>query len=116
MPLNKVDMAFVVRQMCYMLLYANLRLIEITQVGTNLRKEKIVFQLGWATLQRVKQIYLTNVRHTCFVFALPPLFRHLQQLQTSLLYYSPKKTRRAERLLGIEKMAVFFSKLSASML
>ena len=29
MPLNKVDMAFVVRQMCYMLLYANLRLIEI---------------------------------------------------------------------------------------
>ena len=40
MPLNKVDMAFVVRQMCYMLLYAILRLIEKTQVGTYLRKEK----------------------------------------------------------------------------
>ena len=40
LPLNKVDMAFVVRQMCYMLLYANLRLIEITQVGTYRRKEK----------------------------------------------------------------------------
>ena len=41
LPLNKVDMAFVVRQMCYMLLYANLRLIEETQVGTYRRKEKI---------------------------------------------------------------------------